>query len=438
MLIRREDFGDINELKPNSKKKIWFTCDNCGVGILQIYKNYLNQKDGKFCRSCRNKHTAKREDVKEKQSKATKEMWKNKEFKKKMSKKLSKSCKEAWSSKKKKEVSLKNNYKKKPKGENYRHIRNIKEIENFLIKNNIPYIKDNKIFYLNDGKLELRYVDSENHKMDYEKRFGIKGISHDYFINITKSNKEKNIRTIWIKDWEVEESKTIKNIDGEELKNYRRKWNVLQSYIKTATGNIENRFYARDCEVRKIDNKLLRPFLEENCFYGYRSANTNLGLFLKKDKNGFKKDTLLMVYTFGHPFFSRGLYDIEVIRVGTKLFCQVIGGASKLLKYFLVNYPTIQVGKNKKIVEVNKIVFIVDADHNDGRSLETLGFKFVSHKGHGFMNVDSTTGEVFQRKPMQHKLIMEKMKKGEVYSVSNAGSIIYMLERDEYLKKFKK
>jgi len=320
-----------------------------------------------------------------------------------------------------------------------RHLNNLSEIKNFLIDNSISFeidSEDERIFYLKNGELQLRYVDSENHKMDYTKRFGIKGIEHDYFINITLENKKNNIRTIWIKDWEVEESKTIIGTNGKELKKYRRKWNVLQSYIKTATGNIDNRFYARDCEVKEVPNTQLRPFLEENCFYGYRSANKNLGLYLKKEKNGFEKGTLLMIYTFGYPFFSKGLYDAEVIRVGTKLFCQVVGGASKLLKYFLVNYPTLTY--NKRTVDINKIVFIVDADHNDGRSLETLGFKFVSHKGKGFMNVDTETGEVFHRKPMQHKQIMEKMALGKIYSVANAGSIIYMIERDEYLEKIKK
>lgn len=322
-----------------------------------------------------------------------------------------------------------------------RHLNNLKEILDFLNRNDISFEidkKDNRIFHLNEGKIQLRYVDSENHKMDYSKRFNIKGIDHDYFVNITKDNRENGIRTIWIKDWEIEEHKTIVNIDGKELKDYRRKWNVLKSYITTAVGKIDKdkRFYARDCEVGTMTNKEIRPFLEENCFYGYRSSNTNLKLFLKKDKNGLKKNTLLMVYTFGHPFFSKGLYDVEVIRVATKLNCQVIGGASKLLRHFMLNYPTLEIGK--KTVNVNKIVFIVDADHNDGRSLEKLGFEFVSHRGHGFMNVDTTTGEVFHRKPMQHKLIMEKMSKGEIYSVANAGSIIYYIDRNKYLEELEK
>jgi hypothetical protein len=317
---------------------------------------------------------------------------------------------------------------------NQRHLNNLNEIVNFLNTNSISFRQDDvneRIFYLKDGELELRYVDTENHKMDYTKRFGIVGIPHNYFIDITLANREKGIRTIWIKDWEVEETKTITDINGNEVKDYRRKWNVLQSYIKTSVGQIEHRIYARDCEIREVPNKELRPFLVTNCFYGYRSATKNLGLYLKKDKNGIEKGTLMMVYTFGHPFYGKNLYDVEVIRVGTKLFCQVIGGASKLLKHFLVNNPTITY--NKKERDVNDIVFIVDADHNDGGSLVTLGFEFVSHKGAGFMNVNMTTGEVFHRKPMQHKQIMEKMAKGEIYSVANAGSIIYKLDRKSYM-----
>lgn len=316
-----------------------------------------------------------------------------------------------------------------------RHLNNMKKIEDFLTSNNILFRREEKIFFLNDDKLEIRYVDSENHKMDYEKRFGIKGIPHNYFINITKANKEKGIRTMWIKDWEIEEQKTIVDIDGVTHPDYDRKWKVLQSYIKTGTGHIENRYFARDCEIKKLTNKELRPFLEENSFYGYRSANVNLGLYAKKDKGNIKAGTLLMIYTFGHPFFGKNLYDVEVIRVATKLNCQVMGGASKLLANFLTNYPTLNIGE--KTITVNKIVFIVDADHNDAKSLESLGFTFVSYNGNGFMNVEAETGKVFHRQPMHHKLIMERMAKGEVYSVANAGSIIYTIDRNEYLQKIK-
>ena len=98
MLIRREDFGDIESLKYGSHKKVWFTCDKCDVGILQRYRTYVDQKDGKFCRSCRNKHTASRSDVKTKQSNAIKKRWEDKGYRKHMSKVLSNACKTSWNS----------------------------------------------------------------------------------------------------------------------------------------------------------------------------------------------------------------------------------------------------------------------------------------------------------------------------------------------------
>ena len=48
MLIRREDFGDVEKLTYGSSKKIWFTCEICGIGVLQIYKTYVKQNSGKF------------------------------------------------------------------------------------------------------------------------------------------------------------------------------------------------------------------------------------------------------------------------------------------------------------------------------------------------------------------------------------------------------
>jgi len=38
MIIRREDFGDVSELTKGSSKKLWVTCDDCGVGLLRSNK----------------------------------------------------------------------------------------------------------------------------------------------------------------------------------------------------------------------------------------------------------------------------------------------------------------------------------------------------------------------------------------------------------------
>lgn len=326
-------------------------------------------------------------------------------------------------------------------------------IRQFLIDSSIPYTEDTEefgVFHLKEGLLQIRYINSWQNKMEYRKRFGIDGIPHKTFMNISAQNREKGIRTIYIKDFEIYSHNNVPQTDGSVLEEYHRKFEVVKSYIKTGTGNISTRFYARETEVRIVPNSELRPFLDTNCFYGYRSANINLGLYAKKDKGGIKKGELIMVYTFGHPFYGKTRWDIEVVRVATKLGCQCIGGASKLLKHFMTTYETLTMGGRE--VKADRLVFYVDADHNDGKSLETLGFEFIEINGPGFHNMwnvdaDETCeisakakigkkGDIFMRMPALHKLIMRYMAEGKVISISNAGTIVYLLERKKYFEMY--
>jgi hypothetical protein len=316
----------------------------------------------------------------------------------------------------------------------YDHKKQIQEISDFLTDLNIVYTISSKstlfnelsVFEIPFFNLELRYVDSWLYKKDYTKRFGISGIKSGYFIKLSQLNLSEGIRTIWIKDFEW----------GSSDNGYFRKQTVLKSYIRYATNTLlkSNTIYARDCEVVEISNKEARPFLETNCFYGYRSSSVNLALKLKKDKAGLSKGTIVFLYTFGHPFFSKTLYDIEIIRVGTLANYNIIGAASKCLKHFLMNYDAVEIGSKNVIPE--KIVFIVDACHNSGNSLSQLGFEYVSWEGAGFMNYETTTGLVKSRDPTNHSKIMERMSKGEIVAVENAGSIIYKINKSEYVKRY--
>lgn len=344
-------------------------------------------------------------------------------------------------------------------------IKNLNEIRDFLNEINVPYIESNIIygmFTIKDIKgndIELRYISSLNYPIDLSKRFGedFKGISKDYFINISKKNlEENNIRTIWIFDFEMKQMSDLIDINGNLIKNYRRQWEVIKNTIRTATGHILHRFYARDCELCIVDNKDLRPFLQENCFYGYRSANINLGLRLKKDKNGFKKGTLLFVYTFGMCYYGNKTHEkdpkVEIIRVATKVGCQVIGGSSKCLYWFIKKYPILKVNDGKKEVKVNEFIFFVDSSHLDSRSMFKLNFIPLQWIGEGFMNIykedvdevyirpdgkkvtiKGRKGEVQQRKPAAHKRIMELINEKKIISVANAGTSVFHIFRNEYL-----
>ena len=336
---------------------------------------------------------------------------------------------------------------------------NLKTIKDFLEETSIPYEEDSDVFgliYINDKSIQLRYVNSFYHKIDLSRRFGdiCKGIPKGYFINISHENARNNIRTIWIFDFEMSQTNTNPVVlpNGEIINNFHRQWEVIKNTIRTATGHIKNRFYARDCEVKEIDNTTLRNFLETNCFYGYRAANVNLGMFLKKDKNGFKAGTLLMVYTFGYNYYgNRGREDdpfIEIIRVSTLLGCQVIGGASKFLTHFFNNYPVLYIGG--KETPVRELRFYVDASHNNGMAMRAMGFDAISWTGEGFINcwakdfedpeigcLSGKAGEIFQRKPKYHKRIMQLIGEGIIYSVENAGTAVYSTTKDKFFEFIK-
>ena len=333
---------------------------------------------------------------------------------------------------------------------------NVQKIRDFLNDEGIPYMEDVDIFglfYVNDKTTEIRYVDSLYHKMDNSKRFGEshKGIPHTYFIDISHENYNKGIRTIWIFDFEMAQVNEPYMYEGEMVEGFHRQWEVIKNTIRTACGKIHYRFYARDCEIREIPNSELRPFLNTNCFYGYRSANKNIGLYLKKDKNGFKKGTLMFCYTFGMNFYGNKKHQedpkVEVIRACTRLHCQVIGGISKCIKYFCETYPILTIGEQKKEVEVDKIVFYVDASHNDSRGMvnSNSSFKFVSWNGTGFINMftedvnqdglKGRKGEVFMRRPMFHKQIMKAIGEGKIISIANAGTIVFEMSRKEFMEK---
>ena len=296
---------------------------------------------------------------------------------------------------------------------------NLKEIENFLNTNNILFERESD-FIFNipvEQKLQIRYVNSADIKIGY-KKFGYDGVSMKYAFEISKAQEAAGIRIMWWRDFEVAN---------------KRKNEVIKSYILAACGKVKNRVFARDCEVREIPTKELRDFLNKNCFYGYRSASKNFGLYLKKDKGAFKKGDLVMMWSLGHPFYGKRLYDLEIIRASTVLYTQVIGGASKLFSH-IRNIPTIRCGKED--ITWNSLSFYVDYCHNSGKSLPVIGFKFWNYSRGGFMNLNLETGEAFNRKPAIHKQVMQWMREGKVISTPLAGVKTYVFCKDGDYSKY--
>ena len=139
---------------------------------------------------------------------------------------------------------------------------------------------------------------------------------------------------------------------------YRK--DILKSMILNKIGKIKYRIFARNCEVKVLtDNKLIRDFLEKNHLQGFVGSSIKLGLFSNNE--------LVSIMTFGNLRKSLGQKSVEgsyeLLRFCNKLNYTVVGGASKLLKYFVKNYSPCN------------IISYSDFSRSDGNLYKKLGFE---------------------------------------------------------------
>lgn len=108
---------------------------------------------------------------------------------------------------------------------------------------------------------------------------------------------------------------------------WKTKKDIVKSRIRSLLGGT-TKIYARNCEIKEIS--FPQEFLETNHLQGAGSySSINLGLFYCGD--------LVSVMTFGPPRFTKD-FQYELIRFCSLLDITVVGGASKLLKYFRNKY----------------------------------------------------------------------------------------------------
>ena len=136
------------------------------------------------------------------------------------------------------------------------------------------------------------------------------------------------------------------------------KQDIVKDRIKNILGVYDNRIFARKCIIKQISSNICNQFLDINHIQGHDNSKIRLGLFYK--------DQLVSVMTFGKPRFNRN-YEYELVRFASKLEIQVIGGASKLLKYFERKY-------NPK-----NIISYADRRYSNGKLYYALGFEFLNN-----------------------------------------------------------
>ena len=166
----------------------------------------------------------------------------------------------------------------------------------------------------------------------------------NYHINKTKLCNDKGIYLIHIFEDE-----------------WRLKNNIVKSMIKNILCKNDTKIYARKCEIKEVCQKEKKEFLENNHIQGDVNSKINLGLFYNNE--------LVSLMTFGDLRINLGSKkedgSYELLRFCNKLNTSVIGGASKLFKYFI------------KIYDFKKIKSYCDLRWFKGNLYEILGFNLI-------------------------------------------------------------
>ena len=271
------------------------------------------------------------------------------------------------------------------------------EVENFISTLNINYItKDRKIItpyeldiYIPDYKLAIECNGTYYHSSKIN-------TNKNYHYNKSKLCEEKGIRLIHIYEYEW---------------NDERQRPILENIIKNALGINEHKIYARKCNIIIKESKEMKDFFNKNNIQGFRGGSFSICL---SDK---ETNEIYMAYMFGKAFFGKGKYEWEVIRGATKLGYNIIGGASKIWKYFITNY-------NPK-----SIVYYIDYNYFNGNSLPYLGLKYIKTQP-SFKNYFVKEKIIKNRDPIHHKEIVKGYENGSILQIWNAGTKVYVWENN--------
>lgn len=114
--------------------------------------------------------------------------------------------------------------------------------------------------------------------------------------------------------------------------NDKHKQQVIKNRLLTKLG-IAKRIYARKCELRVVSKFDATTFLNNHHLYGYTNSTINIGLYFENE--------LMTICTFSkgrNSMKTKNEDGYELIRNCTKGGYNVIGGFSKMIKYFIKTY----------------------------------------------------------------------------------------------------
>lgn len=198
---------------------------------------------------------------------------------------------------------------------------------------------------------------------------------------------------------------------------------IVESIISNKLGVFEKRIFARKCSIEEVDNKTAEDFFNRTHIQGHSPSSVNIGLFCD--------DGLVSCISFSKPRYNKD-YDWEIIRFSNELNTLVVGGFSKLLRYFTKNYN-------------GDIITYSDRRLFDGNVYRNNGFKELDPSKPNYYYVKGNSGRMSRVRFQKHKLknllenyddtITEKenMSNNGYQWIYDCGNWVFELRRDSEL-----
>ena len=236
------------------------------------------------------------------------------------------------------------------------------------IRNYLESILPGELIKMHDrtvlDKKELDiYIPSYNLAIEFDGMYWHNGLDNYYKYETCRS---KGIQLIQVTEYE-----------------WWNKRDKIFSILDSILGIYDKTIYARNCEVKEIDNSLYTEFLDRYHLQGYMPASIRLGLFYEGE--------LVQVESYGKSRYT-DKYEYELIRECSRSGYKILGGKSKLFVHFIRNYhPT-------------SIVSYCEKNKFTGSSYLKLGFKLNHESGSGYKyyrDGNEYSRIVFQKHKMQ-------------------------------------
>ena len=224
------------------------------------------------------------------------------------------------------------------------------------------------------------------------------------------------------KNYHLEKTKLARTKGIYLIHIFEDEWYFKKEIVKSMISNVlhktQNKIHARKCELKIVNNDDKCDFLNQNHIQGDVNSNINLGLYFN--------DELVSLMTFGKLRKNLGSSpkegSYELLRFCNKLNTTVVGGASKLFKYFTKNY------------NFNDIKSYCDLRWYRGNMYEMLGFEYNHSSAPNYFYInnrhrenrfnyrkDVLVKQGFDANKSEHEIMLER----KIYRIYDCGCKVY-------------